>query len=176
MVASSNIGRSPSSEFRTVPSLSYQLLKFSIGCLSADSLYRLTDIVRVEVMLSLTVSRPVYLGVKPHLRPKSSFLLLSDNCGFVDVGHPLWREDESVVYIFYWPSLRSHSQVRVPPDSWPYFTASDSRLPQPGGPGPRMYSSGTLTSLTALTDIAVVGAPEQSEGGRPYQQQKSRLL
>jgi hypothetical protein len=34
---------------------------------------------------------------------------------------------------------RSHSQVRVPRDSRPYFTVSDSRLPQSGGPGPRIY-------------------------------------
>jgi hypothetical protein len=37
------------------------------------------------------------------------------------------------------PRQRSHSQVRVPWDSWPYFTVSDSRLPQSGGPGPRIY-------------------------------------
>jgi hypothetical protein len=37
------------------------------------------------------------------------------------------------------PRQRSHSWVRVPRDSWPYFTVSDSRLPQPGGPGPRIY-------------------------------------
>jgi hypothetical protein len=29
---------------------------------------------------------------------------------------------------------RSHSRVRVPRDSWPHFTVSDSRLPQPRGP------------------------------------------
>jgi hypothetical protein len=34
---------------------------------------------------------------------------------------------------------RSHSSVWVPQDSWPYFTVSDSRLPQPGGPGPHIY-------------------------------------
>jgi hypothetical protein len=34
---------------------------------------------------------------------------------------------------------RSHSWVRVSRDSWPYFTVSDWRLPQPGGPGPRIY-------------------------------------
>jgi hypothetical protein len=33
------------------------------------------------------------------------------------------------------PHHRSHSQVQVPWDSWPPFTVSDSRLPQPGGPG-----------------------------------------
>jgi hypothetical protein len=37
------------------------------------------------------------------------------------------------------PRQRSHSRVRIPLDSWSYFTVSDSRLPQPGGPGPRIY-------------------------------------
>jgi hypothetical protein len=61
-----------------------------------------------------------------HLGLTTRFLFLSDRCGFVDVGGSLWRE-------------RSHSWVRVPRDSRPYFTVSDSRLPQPGGPGPRIY-------------------------------------
>jgi hypothetical protein len=34
---------------------------------------------------------------------------------------------------------QSHSQVRLPRDSWPHFTVSNSRLSQPGGPGPRIY-------------------------------------
>jgi hypothetical protein len=34
---------------------------------------------------------------------------------------------------------RSHSRVRVSRDSRPYFTVSDSRLPQPGGSGHRIY-------------------------------------
>jgi hypothetical protein len=37
------------------------------------------------------------------------------------------------------PPQSSHSRIQVPRDSLPYFTASDSRLPQPGGPGPRIY-------------------------------------
>jgi hypothetical protein len=37
------------------------------------------------------------------------------------------------------PRQRSHSRVRVPGDSWPYIIVSDSRLSQPGGPGPRIY-------------------------------------
>jgi hypothetical protein len=37
------------------------------------------------------------------------------------------------------PRQRCYSWVRVPWDSWPYFTVSDSRLPLPGGPGPRIY-------------------------------------
>jgi hypothetical protein len=87
--------------------------------------------VKVQVTLWLTVSRPVYLGVKPHLGPKIIFSLLSDSCGFVDVGRPLWREDRSVIYTCCWPS---------PAQSWPYFTLSNSRFPHPGGQGPRIYT------------------------------------
>jgi hypothetical protein len=36
------------------------------------------------------------------------------------------------------PRQRSHYWVQVPRGSW-HFTVSDSRLPRPGGPGPRMY-------------------------------------
>jgi hypothetical protein len=39
------------------------------------------------------------------------------------------------------PRQRSYFQVRVPRDSWPHFTFSDSRILQPGGPGPRIYIS-----------------------------------
>jgi hypothetical protein len=37
------------------------------------------------------------------------------------------------------PRQHSHSQVQVSLDSRPQFTVSDSRLPQLGGPGPRIY-------------------------------------
>jgi hypothetical protein len=37
------------------------------------------------------------------------------------------------------PRQCTHSWVRGPRDSWSYFTVSDSRLPQPGGPGPLIY-------------------------------------
>jgi hypothetical protein len=37
------------------------------------------------------------------------------------------------------PHQGIHSQVRVPQGSWPQFTLSVSRIPQPGGPGPRIY-------------------------------------
>jgi hypothetical protein len=39
-----------------------------------------------------------------HLGPKTRFLLLSDSCGFVDFGCPIWREDVSLVYNCCWPS------------------------------------------------------------------------
>jgi hypothetical protein len=37
------------------------------------------------------------------------------------------------------PRQLSHSRVRVPRDTLSYFTVSDSILPKPGGPGPRIY-------------------------------------
>jgi hypothetical protein len=36
------------------------------------------------------------------------------------------------------PRQRSHSQVRVPRNSWPHFTFSDPRLHQTAGPDPRI--------------------------------------
>jgi hypothetical protein len=39
-----------------------------------------------------------------HLGLKTRSWLLSDSCGFVDLGRPLWREDGSVVCNCYWPS------------------------------------------------------------------------
>jgi hypothetical protein len=51
-----------------------------------------------------TVSRPVCLGIKRPSRLTTRFLLLSDSCGFVDVGRSLWWEDGSVVYNYSWPS------------------------------------------------------------------------
>jgi hypothetical protein len=38
------------------------------------------------------------------------------------------------------PRERSHSQVRIPRDSWSQFTVWHWRLPQPGGPCPRIYT------------------------------------
>jgi hypothetical protein len=45
-----------------------------------------------------------HLISSPHLEQKTIFLLLSDSCGFVDVGRPLWREDGSVFYNCWWSS------------------------------------------------------------------------
>jgi hypothetical protein len=59
-----------------------------------------------------------------HLGLTTRFLLPSDSCGFVDVGHSLWREDGSVIYNCCWLSQRSHSRVQAPWHSRPYFTVS----------------------------------------------------
>jgi hypothetical protein len=88
-----------------------------------------------------TVSRSVCLGVKPHLGPKTRFLLLSDSCEFVDVGRPFWREDGSVVYNCCWSSPAQSSSGPSPAGFMTsYFTVSDPRLPQPGGQVPVFIS------------------------------------
>jgi hypothetical protein len=58
-----------------------------------------------------SVSQSILVS-NPHQGPKTRFLLLSDSCGFVDVGRPLWREDESVVYNCCWASP---TQSYLPP-------------------------------------------------------------
>jgi hypothetical protein len=90
-------------------------------------------------MLRPTVSRPVCLGVKHPSGAYDQFLLLSDRCGFIDVGCSLWRENGLPFTIAAAPRQRSHSWIRVPRESWPYFAVTDSRLPQPGAPGPNIY-------------------------------------
>jgi hypothetical protein len=84
---------------------------------------------KVQVTLRLTVSQSVSLGVEPHRGSLS------------DIYHSL-----TVTVLLFWgalsdewtglsfvyasgPRQRSLAQVRVPWDSWPYFTVSDLILP-----------------------------------------------
>jgi hypothetical protein len=75
-----------------------------------------------------------------HLGPKARYLLLSDSCQLVDVGA---LSDEKAYLSFTiaaGPRQRSHSRVRVPQNSRPYFVASDSRAPlKTGAPDPHIY-------------------------------------
>jgi hypothetical protein len=43
-----------------------------------------------------------FLVSSPHLGLTTRFLLLSDSCGFADVGRSLWRENGSAVYNCCW--------------------------------------------------------------------------
>jgi hypothetical protein len=75
------------------------------------------------------VSQSVSLGVELHLGLMTRYLLLFDSYGLV-----LWGalSDERTGLSFAYaggPRQRSHSWVRAPWDSWPYFTVSGLRLP-----------------------------------------------
>jgi hypothetical protein len=71
---------------------------------------------------------------------RSDFLLLSRSCGFVDVGRSLWRENGSAVYNCCWSSAAQSFLGPSPAGLVTYFTVSDLRLPQPGGPGTPIYT------------------------------------
>jgi hypothetical protein len=93
--------------------------------------------VKVEVTLWLTVSLSVCLGIEYPCGTCGQILfpvrmLLSEICGLVSVGQPLWREDGSVIcsVITQWSkSLRTRNHILL----------SYLRLPQPGGPGSLIY-------------------------------------
>jgi hypothetical protein len=83
---------------------------------------------KVKVTLRLTVSQSVSLDVEPHLGLMTRYLLPFDSYDLVFVGRSLWRE--TGLSFIYAAGPRQHSlpRVRVPWNSWPYFTLSDLRL------------------------------------------------
>jgi hypothetical protein len=85
--------------------------------------------VKFKVTLRLTVSKPIILGVEPHLALMTRYLLFLTLAILLFWGA---LSDESTglscVYVA-GPWQRNPSRVRVPWDSWPYFTVSDLRLP-----------------------------------------------
>jgi hypothetical protein len=94
----------------------------------------------VNVMLRSTVSRPVCLGVKhPSGEPKTRFVLVRQLrvcwCG----APSLTRGWDLLITIAAGLRQRRYSRVHIAWNSWPHFTASDSRHSQPGGPGPCTY-------------------------------------
>jgi hypothetical protein len=88
-------------------------------------------ILQVQVNLQVTVSWPVCLGIG----------LPSDDCGFLDVGRPLWREDGSVIYLYNccWALPEQSLLGRSPAELTAIFYCLIWDYPQFGGPGPRIY-------------------------------------
>jgi hypothetical protein len=100
-------------------------------------------IVKVKVICITTDSQSASLswyqalGTRYQIFP--SFFCI-DSCEFLDVGHPLWRQYGSVIYctIASGPCQSCHSWIEVPKNSY-HILLSHLRLPQPAGPGPRIY-------------------------------------
>jgi hypothetical protein len=69
----------------------------------------------------------------------SNFIFQLNTCGYSPYVTSSLTRAWVLFTIAAGPRQRSHSQVQVLRDSWPHFTVSDMRLPQPGGPGPHIY-------------------------------------
>jgi hypothetical protein len=107
----------------------------------------------VKVTLRLTVSQSISLAVEPHLGLMTKYLLLFDSHGLVFVGLRLWRKDCSVFCMCCWPS-QCLSRVRVPWDSWPYFTVSDLRLPFSSPPTTRRITVEVFEPASTRVDYS----------------------
>jgi hypothetical protein len=97
--------------------------------------------VRIRVTLRLAVYANQFVSASSTLRltTRDVFLLQLNTCGHSPY---VTSSDEWMGLSFTIASgsrQRSHSRVRVLRDSWTHFSVSDSRLPQPGGPGTRIY-------------------------------------
>jgi hypothetical protein len=90
-----------------------------------------------EVTLRLSVSQSICLSIEHPCGTWDQILLpirmlLSEICSLVSVGRPLWRQDGSAIcsVIAQWSeSRRTRNHILL----------SRLRLPQPGGPGSRIY-------------------------------------
>jgi hypothetical protein len=84
-----------------------------------------------------SVSQSVCLGIEYPCGTCDQVLLpvrvlMSEICGLISVSRPLWRKDESAIcsVITQWPESRRTCN---------HTLLSHLRLPQPGGPGSRIY-------------------------------------
>jgi hypothetical protein len=92
-----------------------------------------------KVMLWPTVSRPICLGVKPNLGPRTRFLLMSHSCRFIDVRHPLWRENGSFVYSCFWTLPAQSYSGLIPAGLMTIFYCLTFETPPTRRPGPFTY-------------------------------------
>jgi hypothetical protein len=80
------------------------LISFSLTPLYSYSCHSLWLAGRVESYIKNGGRSATLLEYSTHLGLTTRFLLLSDTCGFVDVGRSLWRENGSAVYNCCWSS------------------------------------------------------------------------
>jgi hypothetical protein len=103
---------------------------FFLNCRGFHSVSRSTTDCKVKVILRLTVSLSVSLGVEHHLGLMMRYLLQFDSYSLVFVWRPLWREDWYVFFLYM--MLVLVSAVFLWSESLgtrPYFTVSDLRFP-----------------------------------------------
>jgi hypothetical protein len=107
----------------------------------SGSLLRVRVRVRVRVTLRLTFYlQSVRLGDKPLDTHDQNFYFPTEHLRLYFLCNILSEERMGLSFAIA-PNTRqrSHSQVRVPRDSWLHFTVSDPKLPEPGEPGPHIY-------------------------------------
>jgi hypothetical protein len=116
---------------------------------------------KVKVMLRPTVSRAVCFGTKHPFGAYDQILITVrpdlDYC-LTFAGLLIWGalSDERTGLPFAiatGPRQRSHFRVRVPYDSWRYFTVSDSRLPFSSPPTTRRATVEVLCQVMAKLNI-----------------------
>jgi hypothetical protein len=104
---------------------------------------------RVTLRLAL-YRQSVCIGDNPMRLRTSNFIFQLNTCGYSPYVTSSPTRDWVSFTIAAGPRQRSHSQVRVPRDSWPHFTVSDSWFPQHGGSGLSIYVP-TVTGWPSYT-------------------------
>jgi hypothetical protein len=106
----------------------------------------------LSLMLRPTVSRPVCLGIKHPSRAYAQLFISQTAAGLLMWG-ALSDERTGLSFTFTaGPRQRSHSRVRVPRGSPPYFTVSDSRLPFSSLPTTRRATVEVLDPASTRAD------------------------
>jgi hypothetical protein len=107
----------------------YKMFKASFSRSRSRS-YFTTDSQSVSQSVSMSWYRASLWDLRPDII--SCLNVLSEMCGLLSMGCPLWREDGSAIWgvITQWSeSLKTRNHTLL----------SHLRLPQPGGPGSRIY-------------------------------------
>jgi hypothetical protein len=77
--------------------------------------------------------------------PWPNFCFLYDDCGFHDVGNPLWREDGSVIYLYncFWTLPEQSLLGRSPAELTTNHTLLSNVSPTSRARSPYLYPTGT---------------------------------
>jgi hypothetical protein len=119
-----------------------------------------TLLTAVSRLSRLMVSQSLSLGVDPHIGLMTRYLLLFDSYGLVFRG-ALSDKRTGLSFVFAAGTRqRSLTGVRVPWDTWPYFTVSDLKLPFSSSPTTRRVT------MEVLEPASTRVSPEKRAGFR----------